>query len=189
MPAQIVILGWGSLLWDARPEFDEQHEAWELDGPVLKVEFSRVSQSRRGALTLVIDPTNGAACRVAYTKSNRRDPEDAICDLRSREGTTRANIGFFFADGSRQKSRDSGALRSIEAWAKTKKCEVVVWTDLGSNFDKVCGKPFVIDAALAHVQSLDDEAKSGTANYVWRAPAFIDTPLRRALQTQPWFPK
>lgn len=69
------------------------------------------------------------------------------------------------------------------------KLDVVVWTDLGSNFDKVCGKPFDVDAALTHAQSLDAEAKSGAAQYVWRAPSFVDTPLRRALQAQPWFPK
>ncbi len=187
MTAQIVILGWGSLLWDVRPEFDDRHEAWDFDGPELKIEFSRASHSRRGALTLVIDAMHGAACRVAYAKSRRTDPEDAICDLRSREGTTRSNIGFIFADGSRQQSRDPSALGSIDAWAKTKKLDVVVWTDLGSNFDKVCGKPFSIDAAVAHVQSLDVEAKSLAVEYMWRAPAFIDTPLRRALQTQPWF--
>lgn len=187
MTAQIVILGWGSLLWDFHRDFDEQHETWAPDGPELKIEFSRVSQSRRGALTLVIDSTNGTGCRVAYARSKRKDPEDAICDLRSREGTTRSNIGVFFADGSRRQSRDSSAFQSIDTWARTKKFDVVVWTDLGSNFSRACGKPFTVDAALAHVQSLDDEAKSGAAEYVWRAPTFIDTPLRQALQTQPWF--
>lgn len=189
MPAQIAILGWGSLLWDTRPEFDEQHEPWRHDGPEINVEFSRVSQSRRGALTLVIDPKNGAHCRVAYAISKRRDPEDAICDLRCREGTTRSNIGFLFADGSRRQGRDPHSLEAIRAWAETKKLDVVVWTDLGSNFDKVYGKPFDIDAALAHIQSLDGEAKSGAAEYVWRAPGFVDTPLRRVLQTPPWFSK
>jgi hypothetical protein len=189
MPAQIVILGWGSLLWDTRPEFDDQHGSWQLDGPEIKIEFSRVSQTRGGALTLVIDPKNGEVCRVAYAASRRRDPEDAICDLRSREGTTRSNIGFLFADGSRKQSRDANSLETIRAWAKAKNLDVVVWTDLGSNFDKVCGKPFGVDAALAHLQSLDQEAKAGAAEYVWRAPAFVDTPIRRALQVQPWFPK
>jgi hypothetical protein len=40
---KIAILGWGSLLWDKRPEFDEQHDEWQFDGPKLKIEFSRVS--------------------------------------------------------------------------------------------------------------------------------------------------
>lgn len=101
----IAILGWGSLLWDVRPEFDDQHLPWEFDGPDLKIEFSRVSQTRGGALTLVIDPINGAMCRVAHARSKRKDPEDSICDLRSREGTTRANVGFWFIDGSRQQAK------------------------------------------------------------------------------------
>lgn len=189
MPAQIVVLGWGSLLWDTRSEFDDQRESWQHEGPELKVEFSRVSQSRRGALTLVIDPKNGAPCRVAYALGKRRDPEDAICDLRCREGTTRSNIGFLFADGSRQQGREPDSLEAIRAWAATKKLDVVVWTDLGSNFERVCGRPFTVDAALAHIESLYGEAKLGAAEYVRRAPGFIDTPLRRALQTQPWFPK
>jgi len=71
----IAILGWGSLLWDQRPEFDDHHGLWELDGPNLKIEFSRISQTRGGALTLVIDPTNGTRCRVAHTKSKRHGLE------------------------------------------------------------------------------------------------------------------
>ena len=190
MPAQIVILGWGSLLWDNRPEFDDQHEIWELDGPEIKVEFSRVSRfRRRGALTLVIDPQNGTLCRVAYAVSKRQDPEDAICDLRCREGTLRSNIGFLFTDGSRHQARDPSSRDSICAWAKAKRLDVVVWTDLDSNFAQKCEKTFSVDTALAYIQSLDPEAKSKAAEYVWRARAFVDTPLRRALQGQPWFAK
>lgn len=52
---KIAILGWGSLIWDERPEFDSHHEEWTSGGPVLQLEFSRISESRKGALTLVID--------------------------------------------------------------------------------------------------------------------------------------
>lgn len=187
MPPYIAILGWGSLLWDERPEFDKHHYSWELDGPELIIEFSRVSQSRCGALTLVIDPPNGAICRVAHSKSKRLDPNDSICDLRSREGTSLSNIGFYFADGSRHQSKDAATLTSIQAWAEAKSIDVVVWTDLTSNFDKVCGHPFSVEHALGHVRALDPAAKSGAAEYVWRAPAFVNTRLRVALQSQPWF--
>jgi len=183
----IAILGWGSLLWDTRPEFDNYHDPWEFDGPELKIEFSRISQTRKGALTLVIDPTNGSICRVAHSRSKRRDPEDAVCDLRSREETTRGNIGIHIADGSLNQSKDSATLTAIAAWAKTKGVDVVVWTDLPSNFQKVCGSTFSIASAVAHVRALDEGAKSGAAEYMWRAPAFVDTPLRSALQTEPWF--
>ena len=183
----IAILGWGSLLWDERPEFDNHHGPWESDGPELNIEFSRISQSRGGALTLVIDPAHGSICRVAHTKSKRRDPEDAICDLRCREGTTRANIGIHFANGSLNQCKDPNTLAAVTAWAKRKAIDVVVWTGLSSNFQKVCGSPFSVPNAVAHVRALDGGAKAGAAEYVWRAPDFVDTPLRSALQAEPWF--
>lgn len=188
MTQHIAILGWGSLLWDRRPEFDDQHDLWTYDGPDLRIEFSRVSQSRRGALTLVIDPTNGASCRVAYTRSRRRDPEDAICDLRSREGTTRRNIGFYFKDNeSRSQSNDPETLDTIKIWAIEKTIDVVVWTDLRSNFKDKCGNLFSVADAITHLHTLDAKAKSLAAEYVGRAPDFVKTPVRIALQSEPWF--
>jgi len=56
----IAILGWGSLLWDKNHDFDNQHESWKFDGPLLPLEFSRISKSRDNALTLVIDELNGS---------------------------------------------------------------------------------------------------------------------------------
>jgi len=186
---KIAILGWGSLLWDHNANFDAQHGQWLLDGPELKLEFSRVSQLRGQALTRVIDPQNGELWRVAYTFSKRKDPEDAICDLRSREATTKKNIGFYFCDGSRHRGRDADSLKTIAAWCKTKRVDVVVWTDLESNFKlkSRCGNDFSIQHALSHIKGLDAEGKAQAAEYVWRAPDFVQTPLRRLLQGHPWF--
>jgi hypothetical protein len=154
----------------------------------LKIEFSRVSRSRNGALTLVIDQKSGAPCCVAFARSRRRDPDDAICDLRSREGTTRSNIGFLFVDGSREpQARDQERVTAIQTWATGAGVDVVVWTDLPPNFEEVCGKAFSIEHAIAHVRSLEAPTKAGAAEYVWRAPNFVNTPLRAALQSQPWF--
>ena len=188
---KIAILGWGSLLWDRRAEFYKQHEDWQCDGPSLKLEFSRVSQTRNDALTLVLDLNNGESCEVAYALSKRRNPDDAICDLRCREGTTLENIGFYFADGSRKQSREGDVLKGIQSWALERKIDVVIWTDLASNFREKskCKKPIFIEAALCHIQALDTEGKAKAAEYVWRAPQFIDTPLRKELQSQPWFQK
>jgi len=185
----IAILGWGSLLWDKRPEFDEQREDWRFDGPSLMIEFSRVSKKRNGALTLVLDTKNGKSCQVAYALSKRQNPDDAICDVRSREGTTLKNVGFYFVDNSRKQAREEDALETIKNWASEKKVDVVIWTDLKNNFQKTSKfeKPFSIEAALCHIQALDNEGKAKAAEYVWRAPTFVETPLRVALQSQPWF--
>ena len=184
---KIALLGWGSLLWDKRPDFDAHHEQWLDDGPELKIEFTRVSETRQGALTLVVDPEHGAACRVSYAMSTRIDPDDAIRDLRCREGTTLKNIGYWFADGSKSQFRNKETLEAIRSWGGTKAVDVVVWTDLLSNFRQKTGQAFTIEAAVAHLSSLPAEAKAGAAEYVWRAPSFVNTPLRTTLQAISWF--
>ena len=84
---RIAILGWGSLLWEGGPEFDRWHAPWEYDGPVLKLEFSRVSEKRLKAMTLVIDAEHGVEIAVAWCVSKRTALADATRDLRVREGT------------------------------------------------------------------------------------------------------
>lgn len=177
------------MLWDARPEFDTHHGAWELDGPMLPIEFCRVSETRGGALTLVIDEEFGVACTCAFAISTRKYPDDAIADLRRREGTSLAHIGHYFADGTRQQCRIANIPITLKAWARTKGIDVVVWTDLASNFEakSTIKKHFSVINAIAHLQLLSPEAKAKAAEYIWRAPAQVDTPLRRAVQTEPWF--
>jgi hypothetical protein len=190
---KIAILGWGSLIWDKRPEFDDKHGEWKDDGPELPLEFSRISETRLGALTLVIDPDHGQTCTVQHALSTRMNPEDAIADLRCREGTMMKRMGFYFAGGSR--TCEPPVPHSIPAWAKAKELDAVVWTGLPSNFEDVLRKQklkeelttFSVKNAIAHIQRLNPEAKAMAATYVWRAPAYVDTPLRRALQAAPWF--
>src|SRR5262245_9226344 len=146
---KIAILGWGSLIWDERPEFDENHGEWLPDGPVLKLEFSRISETRKGALTLVIDSDNGSDCVSAYAMSTRRNPDDAIADLRCREGTIMRRIGFYFRDGSR--SCEPHVPETIVTWAAGKKFDVVVWTELPGNFKQETGKDFSVPNAIAHL--------------------------------------
>jgi hypothetical protein len=184
--AKIAVLGWGSLIWEKHPEFDDKHDAWILDGPVLELEFSRISNTRDGALTLVIDDTNGAACTVSYALSKRTDPHDAICDLRSREGTILRNIGRYFEDGS---SPSTEVPEEFKAWVRKKKLDVVVWTNLESNFKGTsdAGEEFSVSAALSHLKSLAPKGKARAAEYIWNAPPFVQTPLRAALEQEPWF--
>lgn len=178
---QIAILGWGSLLWEDRPDFDKQHEpTWHLDGPELNIEFSRKSRSRQGALTLVVDDKNGSPTTVAWSLSTRERVEDAICDLRCREGTTDRNIGRICLTADSQVNPSASPV--IAAWAKGKNLDAVVWTALQSNFEN-----FSVGAAIDHIKKLDPCGKAKAAEYVLRAPEFVQTPLRRALQQKSWF--
>ena len=172
---KIAILGWGSLLWEGGQEFDKRHDTpWRLDGPTLKIEFSRKSTSRQGALTLVIDDQHGSPTTVAWCLSTRQNVEDAICDLRCREGTAAKNIECALATEGQ---------KPIAAWAGQRSVDAVIWTALKSNF----GESFSVETAIAYVNTLDSCGKAKAAEYVRRAPVFVKTPLRDALQREPWF--
>jgi hypothetical protein len=75
----------------------------------------------------------------------------------------------------------------IPAWARARKLDVVIWTALRSNFEKKVKQPFSVPEAVGYVQRLAPAAKVKAAEYIWRAPDFVRTPLRTALQQEPWF--
>ena len=141
MEKRIALLGWGSLLWDNDKQFDDWHEHWQGDGPKLKLEFSRISSSRCGALTLVIDPDNGFTNSVCWTLSRRTDISDVIQDLKKREKTICRYIGRFSFGGD-EHSSDSRSLSAIRSWANKRGLYGVVWTDLPSSFEKKQVMPF-----------------------------------------------
>jgi hypothetical protein len=184
----IAILGWGSLLWEGNCEFDRWHGPWRCNGPNLKIEFSRISTSRLGALTLVIDPENGFPTTVAWCLSTRKKIDDAVTDLRCRERTTNGNIRCV-----RLKEQlappDDPTERSIVAWARERELDAVVWTALKSNFACKERKPFSLAAAIDYLKRRNPEEKVKAAEYVWRACEFVQTPVRSALQQEPWFSK
>jgi hypothetical protein len=176
--AKIAILGWGSLLWDKRPKFTlflSQCGPWLRDGPSLPLEFSRISKSRGGALTLVVDPENGTETVVSYCVSARTRSSDAIEDLRVREGPTRKEwIGSF-----RPPHEQSRYFSAIQAWASNHGFDDVVWADLPPDF---LGKPFSVKAAIAYVEGLDIYGATMARQYLKQAPDFVRTPVRHGLR-------
>jgi hypothetical protein len=191
---KFAVLGWGSLLWDERPEFagfSRRLTGWYPDGPTLRLEFARVSSSRDGALTLVlVEAPLGADCHVSYALIERTELEDALCDLRCREGCNIADIGYCrIAEAENQRARDATVVGQIRKWGAQKNLDAVIWTDLPANFSKKSDPraDFSIPAALAHLQKRSPKGKSQAAEYVWRTPEFVKTPLRLSLQAIPWF--
>lgn len=183
----IAILGWGSLLWEPNDAFNEWRDDWLFDGPEIKLEFSRISSSRQCALTLVIDEEHGTATTVSYCFSKRANTENAVADLRCREGTSVENIKCILRGTRHAPSRNVEAYAAISAWLEKKQLDAAVWTNLKSNFEEVCGSPFSVEAAIRHLQSLEPEPKVIAAEYIWRAPDFVQTELRKAIEVHPWF--
>jgi hypothetical protein len=177
---RIAVLGWGSLLWEGGDKFDAWHTPWRYDGPLLTLEFSRISRSRRGALTLVIDPQNGTPTIVAYCLSLRTSMAEAIDDLRMREATKDAHIGRVQRNEIAH-GRDPASLDAIRSWADGLGMDGVIWTDLPSNFVQKTGRAFSVDAARAYVLTLDADGQAKAREYARSAPAFLHTPVRDLL--------
>ena len=174
----IVFLGWGSLIWDPR---DLPHYGpWKMGGPLLPIEFSRVSGD--GRLTLVIDPT-GRQVPTRFALSPRADISDAVEDLRKREGTIRKHIGFIIAatdKSSRQEFPNQVDINKIlKDWCLSQQIEGCVWTALHSNFREELGVDFSPDEAVAYLERLGKSTRENALRYIRNAPTEVDTPLRR----------
>lgn len=183
-----VILGWGSLLWDQGASPLPLRTEWHSEGPSLPLEFSRVSTTRQGALTLVVDPKNGADCSTSFAVSSRELLEDAIRDLRCREGTISKRIGFVDLVSGTQRSNVHPALADlVRSWAEERGFSSAVWTDLPSNFDEDHRGPFSVEAAEQHLRSLGADGQRCAKEYIYRAPACVRTPLRDHVEGAEWW--
>lgn len=181
---RIAILGWGSLLWDRRPEFDDQHGHWAEDGPRLKIEFSRISKSRQGALTLVLDEA-GVETTVAWCLSHRMTIKEAICDLAKREQTHCNNVGYVCVE--KADHSPNATANSIASWAQERNFDAVIWTALTSNFSKEQRQTYTVESAVNYLRELPPDAKREAAKYIRRSPQFVKLPLRTTLEAEPWF--
>lgn len=184
MPYRIAILGWGSLIWD--PRNLPREGTWQAGGPTLSIEFSRVSSDCR--LTLVIDEVNGAPVPTRYVLSPRADIEDAICDLKDREGTTKKRIGYvdlFAHRDSRTLPEHVEVHDAVADWARTRGFSAVIWTALPTNFTKKTDQPFSVQNAYDYLKTLPESAREVALKYIANTPEEVMTPLRREIISRP----
>ncbi len=156
------------------------------NGPLLPIEFCRVSDD--GRLTLVLDETFGAVCKAYSAPSTLQDLDAAIENFRIREGMRHAReIGFVELASGKQSSaaieRHPDAVASIAAWAQASGYDAAIWAALANNFDEPAagGEPFSVTAALSYLETLEgrDAAKFAPAlAYFRNAPAEVETPVR-----------
>lgn len=185
--AQIVVLGWGSLIWD--PRNLRIKGGWFEDGPFLPVEFARISSD--GRLTLVLFP-GAENVRVLWSHMDTGDIEEAIENLRSREGTLQECIGFVETTGQKKRRCNviPAASSGIEEWARGKGFDAVVWTDLPANFEEQKRTPFNETNVIAYLKGLSADKKGKAQEYVERAPAQIRTRMRQVIEEQlGWLPR
>ena len=182
---EIAVLGWGSLKWDQR-ELRTKGD-WHEDGPLLPIEYRRLSG--RGRITLVLYPkvedVQTLWAHAVYEKLG-----EAIENLCDREEVPRAHIeriGFAIIGGRSRCNAAPDVLERIQRWGKEKGMDAVVWTDLTENPEKFkdeTGMELNDDNIIKYLKSLEGETLDQAKEYVQRTPLQIDTSLRGRIREE-----
>lgn len=188
---RIVVLAWGSLVWDPG-DLDLEDGTWHEDGPLLPVEFSRVSSDRR--LTLAL--TRGAdPVRVLWAYMRTDTVGEAVWSLSQREGAKPENVGFLdLGTGEYWCRTVDEHVPTIRDWAREQNeagadIAVVIWSDLKPNFDKKARKELSAENVLSYLEGLRPEIKERAKEYIERAPGQTRTRIREAIRDawdSPW---
>ncbi len=118
---EIAILGWGSLIWD--PSNLKTKGSWNSDGPYLPIEFARISSGNR--LTFVLHPAVDDV-QTLWIKSIYKNLNNAIMNLKDREGSPQNKIGFIsIPDGTSNCQVVPEVLGRIRKWTVEKNLDLL----------------------------------------------------------------
>ena len=185
------ILAWGSLTWDPKELNFIKDVGWKNYGPVLPIEFARISNN--GRLTLVITE-NGTpvityfALAQLYTKV-----EDVIIDLKSREGCKTTDIGYYIAATETFYPENFPFKNAIMDWAKKEGMENVVWTNLPEKWEYKNENEEIMsvnpDDRIEYLKNLPEDKKKLAEEYIRKAPQQTQTKYRSLIEKElDWTP-
>lgn len=183
----IAVIGWGSLIWC--PGALQIKSRWHSDGPMLPIEFARISSD--GRLTLVIH-SGAREVRTHWALSVFSTLEEARGNLRDREGTTKSRIGVVRRNNDNASSVPGAA--AVQRWLNDKHgLDGAIWTALESNWEERRGGKFAVEDAVRYLSELErqrDEIslRYGRAcEYIRNTPDTIQTEVRTLLNNKPDF--
>lgn len=171
----IAILGWGSLIWQSKELKFNQEFGWKKDGPLLAVEFARISKN--GRLTLVITP-NGTEVQTLYTVSDYKTIDEAVLDLAVREGSGRKSIGFYDKTKNEFSDDNFQFKDKIQEWINPTDFDAVIWTNLKENWTEKT------DDRIKYLKGLKGETKTLAEEYIRKTPKQIRTVYRKEIENQ-----
>ena len=144
---KIAYFAWGSLLWDS--DGLNLQTPWKKTNIRLPLNFSRISDNGKGRLTLVIDNKDGVSNPLYYAIAKETNLNNAINNLKIREGTITKYIGYINLKNENSRYSDRLTQKDIEKFknfALKNKIDSIVWTDLYPNF-----KNFSTQNALKYI--------------------------------------
>jgi hypothetical protein len=189
---RIACLGWGSLI--RHPKTLPVLGQWSPDGPLLPVEFARVSKGRRVTLVLL---EGAREIQTWWVLLSVPDLKTAVEELRKREDCNASDIGYWSRSGEfldtgfeRKESWERAVVKAISAWVEQARLDAVVWTALpAKGFDNP-ELPCFPDHVVAYLRALTGEERRGAEDYIREAPAQTDTIVRRKIEAElGWTPR
>jgi hypothetical protein len=175
---KIAAIAWGSLVWN--PGSLKNINGWYSDGPFLPIEFARISNG--GRLTLVIFP-GSEKVQTLWDMMDCTTLDEAIENLRRREGTTENNIGVIRLKPEKITSAQPKPITNeIIKWAEDNNLDAVIWTDLPANFTNERGKPFDSDNVIEYLYTLPSDKKGHAEEYIRKTPMQIKTKMRQVIE-------
>ena len=179
---KIAILGWGSLLWQPKDLQFDKEIGWTENGPMLPIEFARISKD--GRLTLVITE-DVKEVKTYFAISSYESEEEAVLNLAVREGSGREQIGSY--DKSKNTfSKEVFFEKNILEWIKNTDIDVVIWTNLGEKWDfkNDDGKviKIVSNERVDYLKKLKNHKRALAEEYIRRTPTQIDTHYRSLIE-------
>jgi hypothetical protein len=176
---KVGIIAWGSLITNS-DELLIIHNAWASDGPMLPIEFARISKDKR--ITLVIYPPFEEV-KTYCNVSTFENLDNAIENLAKREKTKIENIGFInFQTGEIKSNKIPSELkRTFSIWNINRDFDALIWTDLDENFKVKMNRPFSLEASIEHLKSLSKSEFELAKNYILSTPENTQTRHRKAL--------
>lgn len=178
---KIAILGWGSLIWQPKDLKFDTNIGWKENGPVLPIEFARISKD--GRLTLVITP-NGTDVPTLYSVSSFDNLDLAVLNLTVREGSGRMSIGSYNKSKDEFFPIDFSFKENIKKWISSTDFDAVIWTDLPENWEirneeKVVIKTIDPNDRINYLQNLKGSESALAEEYIRNTPKQIATTYRK----------
>ena len=182
---KIAILAWGSLIWQPKDLLFDTEFGWKEDGPILPIEFARISKD--GRLTLVITQ-NGTLVPTLYTLSKYETLDEAMLNLAVRESSGIGSIGSY-NKSKNEFSHNVFFKERILDWMTEKALIAVIWTNLGENWVIRDESGEIIETILPigrveYLKSLKGNTNALAEEYIRKTPVQIRTKYRIMIEEQ-----
>lgn len=184
---KIAILGWGSLVWNPKLLQYNTTFGWQKDGPMLPLEFSRVSKDFR--LTIVLEPT-AKLVQSLYAISTNTTIDEAVLNLAVREGSSRSAIGYYDKNRNESLPESLEYIKNIKKWLTVHpEIDAVIWTNLKANWEETDRVKSKKRDRLDHLKALDGPTKAIAEEYIRKTPIQIATNFRKEIEKElKWYP-